>query len=345
MPDLRSPYPYFGGKSRVASEVWARFGDVRNYVEPFFGSGAVLLQRPQPFGGTETINDLDGFVANFWRAMQADPEALTDACDWPVNENDLHARHAWLVERKGAMQARLEGDPDWYDVKTAGWWAWGLCCWIGSEWCSGKGPWRVVESDGVKVLTKQGNAGRGVNRQLPHLGGAGQGVNRQLREGDDDGGGLLPYFEALASRLRRVRVCCGDWSRVMGPTPTVKQGLTGVFLDPPYSGESGRDNALYTREDLSVAHQVRAWCIEHGDDPKLRIALCGYEGEHEALESAGWSCLAWKANGGYASQSSNRNGNANANAKRERIWFSPHCLRVDSASPPLFDHIDSRQPA
>jgi len=33
---LKSPYPYFGGKSSVASVVWNRFGDVPNYVEPIF---------------------------------------------------------------------------------------------------------------------------------------------------------------------------------------------------------------------------------------------------------------------------------------------------------------------
>lgn len=45
---LKAPFPWFGGKSRVASIVWERFGDVPNYVEPFFGSGAVLLGRPHP---------------------------------------------------------------------------------------------------------------------------------------------------------------------------------------------------------------------------------------------------------------------------------------------------------
>lgn len=43
----RSREAYFGGKSRIASEVWARFGDVTSYIEPFFGSGAVLLSRPE----------------------------------------------------------------------------------------------------------------------------------------------------------------------------------------------------------------------------------------------------------------------------------------------------------
>jgi DNA adenine methylase len=66
---LKAPFPWFGGKSRVADLVWERFGDPVNYVEPFFGSGAVLLGRPTP-ARTETVNDLDCFIANFWRAVQ-----------------------------------------------------------------------------------------------------------------------------------------------------------------------------------------------------------------------------------------------------------------------------------
>jgi len=76
MEPLKAPFPWFGGKRLVAPIVWKRFGSVVNYVEPFFGSGACLLGRPVPFDGPETINDLDGYVANFWRAVQADPEAV-----------------------------------------------------------------------------------------------------------------------------------------------------------------------------------------------------------------------------------------------------------------------------
>ena len=53
--------------------------------------------------------------------------------------------------------------------------------------------------------------------------------------------------------------------------------------------------------------------------PLLRIALCGYEGEHNLPGS--WECCAWKGGGGYGNQSGNQN------AHRERIWFSPHCLK------------------
>ena len=57
---MKAPFVWFGGKRRVADAVWAALGDVDNYVEPFAGSLAVLLERPNP-PRTETVNDADGF--------------------------------------------------------------------------------------------------------------------------------------------------------------------------------------------------------------------------------------------------------------------------------------------
>ena len=321
-PTLKAPYPYFGGKSRVAAEVWRRFGDVRNVVDPFFGSNAILLARPEPFDGTETINDLDGFVPNFWRAVNADPDAVAAAMNWPVMEVCLEARHKWLVtaDRKAAFLERMKSDPEFFDVKTAAWWCWGLGQWIGSGWCCG-------EWHGGK-LPHLLHAGRGVHKQLPHLLHAGRGVHKQLPHLGDAGRGecarrgevLRQWMQALCDRLRNVRVCCGDWKRVLGPSVTVHNGLTAVFLDPPYSAEAGRGNDIYRCEDLDVAHAVREWAVEHGNDPLMRIALCGYEGEHDM--PADWDCFAWKTQGGYANQ---RNAGM-TNRHRERIWFSRHCL-------------------
>jgi site-specific DNA-adenine methylase len=77
---MKSPYPYFGGKSRVAALVWERLGNPANYIEPFFGGGAVLLNRPawhaQAGWPLETINDLNGYVENFWRAVKSNPAGI-----------------------------------------------------------------------------------------------------------------------------------------------------------------------------------------------------------------------------------------------------------------------------
>ena len=133
----------------------------------------------------------------------------------------------------------------------------------------------------------------------------------------------MPWFNALSDRLRRVRVCSGDWSRVCGPTPTYLLGRTAVFLDPPYADTAVRDNDLYRVDSLTVAHDVRDWAVEMGQRPDMLIALCGYEGEHTMHDN--WDVYEWKAGGGYEGQAKIKSDNR----RRERIWFSPACLRPD----------------
>jgi hypothetical protein len=177
--ELKAPFPWFGGKSRVAHLVWDRFGSVANYVEPFFGSGAVLLSRPTS-PGIETVNDADCYLANFWRAVKENPSLVAAWADWPVNEADQHARHLWLCSQE-EFRERMKTEPGYYDAKIAGWWVWGQCIWIGSGWCSRQRPHLGDAGTGVhRKRPHLGNAGTGVNRQLPHLGSAGTGVNRQL---------------------------------------------------------------------------------------------------------------------------------------------------------------------
>lgn len=326
---LKAPFPWFGGKSRVAHLVWDRFGaDICNYVEPFFGSGAVLLGRPDGAGKNETVNDLDCYLANFWRAVQSDPEEVAYWADWPVNEADLHARHLWLTSQLD-FRERMKTDPDYFDAKIAGWWVWGISQWIGSGWCS-KPEWTG--------RTNAGRSIRGIHGKRPQLKRGGNGVHRRRQipniSGDSGASGrgiharycstLIEYFGDLSSRLRRVRVCCGDWARILGASTTTKIGLTAVFLDPPYAAER---TEVYREESMFLAHEVREWAIRNGDNPLLRIALCGYEGEHNMPES--WSVVAWKANGGYGNQSAVTRGRANA--QLERIWFSPHCLPAVAA--------------
>jgi hypothetical protein len=353
-PDpLQAPFPWFGGKSSVADVIWQRLGDTPNYVEPFFGSGAVLLRRPQ-IGKTETINDKDSFVANFWRSVQAAPDEVAKHADWPVNETDLHARHWWLLTEGAERLKTIEGDPFSYDAQVAGWWVWGACSWIGSGWCSGRGPWQWSASGWCKYdgnagmginrkLPHLGNAGMGINRQLPHLGDAGRGINRKLPHLGDAGRGnfIREWIAALSERLRDVRVCAGDWSRVCGPSVTHRHAATAVFLDPPYADTAQRTDGLYSTDCLSVAHDVRQWAIEQGDNPLMRICLAGYEGEHSMPDT--WETVEWKARGGFGSQNDDDDGLGRVNAHKERLWFSPHCIKPEKSQRSLFDLLEAAE--
>ncbi len=308
---LAAPFPYFGGKALACEKVWAAFGEVDNYVEPFCGSAAMLLGAPDG-KRVETINDADGFVANFWRAVSKDDAAVAEALDWPTNETDLFARHIWLVQQSEGLLARLHADPDYYDARIAGWWAWGACNWIGSGWCSGKGPWTLV--DGAVVR----NAGQGVNRKLPHLGDAGRGAF------------IRDWLAELGARLRDVRVACGDWQRVVADSVTVRHGLTGVFLDPPYT--KGDMDYAVGGVGGDLANEVRSWCLKNTTNQLLRIVLCGHAGEHDELINHGWSARRWAARKGYAITDE-----AVGNSASETVWCSPSCVAEDANQMTLFE--------
>jgi site-specific DNA-adenine methylase len=308
---LRAPFPYFGGKSRSAHLIWPRFGDVPNYVEAFAGSLAVMLSRPHK-PQTETVNDLDCMIANFWRALQNDPEAVGDYADQPVNEADLHARQLWLVNRV-SFRERMMTDPDYYDAKIAGWWVWGRCSWIGGGWC--ETVTRSTPDERMKQVEDIYPDGiECAKYSIPNMTQQGVQSKRILAQG------VQAHMYELAARLRNVRVTCGDWSRVCTPAVTDGRGLTAIVLDPPYF--AGLSTGLYQHSDASVSGQVRQWAIDNGGNKQLRICLCGYEGEHKMPDD--WETVAWKAAGGYGGQ---RKDGSNENAERERLWFSPHCLK------------------
>lgn len=315
MTTLKAPFPYFGGKVRTSGEVWKRFGYLAHYIEPFAGSLAVLLSAPEP-SYCETVNDKDGLLCNFWRAIQHDPLGVAQYAQWPLCELDLHARHYWLVSQKQDITFRLMGDPEWYDSKAAGWWVWGICNWIGQGWCSGTGSW--VSREGIFVK-KVDSSLPGVSKQLPLLGRASSGVRVS---------NINLFMQELSERIRNVKVVCGDWKRVLGTSLTTKfvkyqkRGHVGIFLDPPYA-EGTIQYAV--GDSQNITQEVLEFCKEWGCNSIMRIAVCGYD-EYKELEERGWEPYYWKANGGYGQ------GQGCVNSTRETIWFSPHCLREDEDS-------------
>ena len=60
----------------MADWIVSRFPEHRSYLEPFFGSGAVLFNKP--VSPIETINDMDGDVVNLFEWIRDDPEKLAD---------------------------------------------------------------------------------------------------------------------------------------------------------------------------------------------------------------------------------------------------------------------------
>lgn len=168
--------------------------------------------------------------------------------------------------------------------------------------------------------------GKRLSQQMPNMGGErspDRGTHIYLS------GALYDYFRALSARLRRTRVVCGDFERILGPSVTWRHGLTAVFLDPPYA--DGEHAVTYSGGG-QVWERVTRWCEENGDHSQLRIALCGYADTWAAPK--GWEMIRWRTAGGYGSQG---NARGRENANRECIWFSKNCLNPSDEARAAFD--------
>lgn len=319
---LAAPFPYNGGKRRWAADVWARFGDDRVvYLEPFCGSMAILLANPRPCR-REIVCDMSPHIANFWRAVKADPDAVAFHADYPTIHHDLRARHAWLARWAEENGERVLEDPEHCDAKAAGWWAWGKSHWIG-----GMFPTDPPRDTRPHVAGRIGAQGVSMHRSdsIPHVGNvvSGRGVSMErigLEKGVPNGARLAPWMRRLAERLAGVIVLRRPWaSCVTNPMLTDKEPVA-VFLDPPYL-TSGRSGGLYGSDAAGgsddAAREAYGWAVERGGDPRLRVAYCCREGDFPVPD--GWTALTRGFMGVRLAERRRR---------RDLLMFSPHCVDV-----------------
>ena len=191
-------------------------------------------------------------------------------------------------------------DPDYDDVRAAGWWAWAASSSLGPGWSL---------TDGDKGSRELDGDGQGIQAQRAELMG-------EVGTGER----LIPWFRALAGRLSRVVVLNQDWKAAVTP-PVLrehrKQNLVvGIFLDPPFR-EEGRKQTLY-ESDLEggsdeTAEETWEWARFTGE--RYRIAYACLEGDVEP--PGGWEAMTMELGG--ENQLERR-------GVREMMLFSPACI-------------------
>ncbi|MCH5186814.1 MAG: DNA adenine methylase [Oscillospiraceae bacterium] len=81
---------YPGSKWSIAKWIIDFFPQHHSYLEPFFGSGAVLFTKKR--SAIETVNDLDGDVVNFFDWIKKDTEKLARAIYWIPYSREVYDR-------------------------------------------------------------------------------------------------------------------------------------------------------------------------------------------------------------------------------------------------------------
>ena len=322
------------------------------FVEPFAGSLAVLLAS-QPHK-REVVCDTDGGICNFWRALQADPDAVAHWADWPTIHDDLTARHRYLVKWVQEHGERLREDPEYYDARAAGWWVWGISLWIGGGWCttnSSGAPVGDTQMPMCRGTTGRGVVGRenlpvrdGVRPAIPgggHTTGAGVAMQRHtLPVGDGKrpaiaphmrangergvvgrGARLQPWLRALADRLKGVIVLNRGWqsavtTSVLAQTETGPKPPVGILLDPPYL-TAERHSDVYGSDADGTSDDVARDAFGWAvlHGDRYRIAYCAHEGDFNV--PSGWTAQTETFAGIR---------DAKRRDRRDLIMFSPACV-------------------
>jgi DNA adenine methylase len=107
----RAPFPWFGGKQKLADTILALFPTHNVYIEAFGGGGSVLLSKSR--GSLDVYNDLDDGLVNFFRVLRDRPGDLV-----PLLELTPYARSEWEHAREtwDTVDDEVERARRWYAV-------------------------------------------------------------------------------------------------------------------------------------------------------------------------------------------------------------------------------------
>ena len=78
---------YPGAKWGMAKQIVSMMPAHRSYLEPFFGSGAVLFNKLP--SAIETVNDIDGDITNFFKVLREEPDRLAEAISLTPYSRDV----------------------------------------------------------------------------------------------------------------------------------------------------------------------------------------------------------------------------------------------------------------
>jgi len=101
---MRTPIAYYGGKQKLIKEIIPLIPRHKQYVEPFFGGGAVFFAKDK--SKNEAINDLDKSVINFYKVLQNNFKKLQKRIKETLHHEHLHTKAHKILKKP--MKDKIE---------------------------------------------------------------------------------------------------------------------------------------------------------------------------------------------------------------------------------------------
>jgi len=246
--------PWYGSKRTLAPRIVAECGEHKFYVEPFCGSMAVLLAKPEC--GMEMANDLHGDLINLARVLASD------------RAPDLYSRVARVLMHEAMhteAKATITGTPcdpapsidavGECHVRRA--LAYFVMSWMGRNGHGGTRPGNITTA-----------------RRFTHNGGSG---GLRWRSAVDS-------IPAWHERLRSVSFSCMDAFTLVERMGD--QDGTVIYLDPPYVRKSDKYvHDLKAEDHARLADLLRRFkrtrvIVSYYDEPELHEWYRGWTVVH-----------------------------------------------------------------
>ena len=284
------PY-YFGVKRDWAPEIWARFGRIDVFIEPFCGSAAVTLNCPYKIPNAQLF-DTSGLIINHLRAVRENPDAVIDHVYRPADHRELVAAAKWLRQWTVDHAKQLEEDLMFYDPQAAGIWYWGQSLAVG----------------GIETQTNgRPRRNRDPTRPIPVC-------------DPDTRPKILRKLTRASKRLSTATISNLPWTAAVKGPSLYLTGDRGrdytvpraILLDPPYKGTS----AFYGLDDTQsedIATAAYNWAVKNGENRLLRIAYCCGVDDFPCPD-------------GWMMSEPRRYAGGRGSGNSDVVFFSPHCL-------------------
>jgi DNA adenine methylase len=231
------PLKWHGGKSYLAPKIIDLMPPHTRYCEPFFGGGAVMLQKPCE-GVAEFANDLNINLMHFWYVL-SEPKAFPD----------FYRR----AQCKPLSEPLFDAACERLERRTA----------------SDNGPFpRLPEDAAVDffVVNRQSRQALGRDYVTPTC-RLRRGMNEQVSAWLSAVDGLPEFHE----RLRRVEIRCMDAEDFIRELDSQE---TCFYCDPPYIHETRSSTGEYGKHEMTLEnHADLLLCLS---EIKGKFLLSGY---------------------------------------------------------------------